>query len=57
MFVTICDAKGETEIVCLRIVYADMKKELRDLRNSLIVSVDQPGLEPEIGRASCRERV
>ena len=28
----------------------DIKKELRDLRNSLIFSVDQPGLEPGTSR-------
>ena len=49
--VTIYDTKAGTETVCLRIVYADMKiKELRDWRNSLIFSVDQPGLEPGTSR-------
>ena len=48
--VTIYDTKAETEIVCLRIVYADMKKHLREIRKCLIFSVDQPGLEPGTSR-------
>ena len=31
------------------------KKELRDLRNSLIFSVDQPGLEPGTSRLWVRQ--
>ena len=46
----ICDTKGESERKCLHIVYVDMKKRLRETRKCLIISADQPGLEPGTSR-------
>ena len=47
---TIYDTKAGTEIVCLRIVYADMKKHLRKTRKCLIFSVDWIEYEPTASR-------
>ena len=46
--VTICTRKGETEIKCLRIVYADKEKSSCEFATAFLV--DQPGLEPGTSR-------